>query len=58
MPDLSATNHALAVEIAALPLAIRGFGHVKTAAMADALKRQEILLLRWPDAGITHQAAE
>jgi len=58
MPELTATNHALAVEIAALPLTIRGFGHVKVAAEADALKRQTILLGRWPDAGVTHQAAE
>jgi len=58
MPELTATNHALAVEIAALPLTIRGFGHIKVAAEADALKRQTILLGRWPDAGVTHQAAE
>ncbi|MBN9003420.1 MAG: 2-oxoacid:acceptor oxidoreductase family protein, partial [Rhizobiales bacterium] len=58
IPELTATNHALAVEIAALPLTIRGFGHVKVAAEADALKRQTILLGRWPDAGVTHQAAE
>ncbi|MCO5130297.1 MAG: indolepyruvate ferredoxin oxidoreductase family protein [Xanthobacteraceae bacterium] len=58
VPDLNATNHALAVEIATLPLTIRGFGHVKTAAEADALKRQTALLLRWPDAGIADQAAE
>ena len=58
IPELTTTNHALAVEIAALPLTIRGFGHVKMAAEADALKRQAMLLGRWPDAGITHQAAE
>jgi indolepyruvate ferredoxin oxidoreductase len=58
MPELNAANHALAVEIAALPLTIRGFGHVKMAAEADTLKRQAILLARWPGAGVTHQAAE
>jgi indolepyruvate ferredoxin oxidoreductase len=58
MPKLNAANHALAVEIAALPLTIRGFGHVKMSAEADALKRQAILLARWPGAGVTHQAAE
>jgi indolepyruvate ferredoxin oxidoreductase len=58
VPELNANNHALAVEIGALPLTIRGFGHVKMAAEADAIKRQAILLGRWPDARITHQAAE
>jgi len=58
VPNLNATNHALAVEIAAVPLAIRGFGHVKTAAEADALKRQALLLRHWPEAHAAHQAAE
>ncbi len=38
-------THALAVEIASLPLAVRGFGHVKAAAV-EAAKAREVELLR------------
>ena len=36
LEDLNRENHALAVEIAALPEQIRGFGHVKEASLAKA----------------------
>jgi indolepyruvate ferredoxin oxidoreductase len=43
---LSAANHAAAVELAELPDAIRGFGHVKEAAMHQAARLREALLAR------------
>lgn len=52
IPELTNGNHALALEIAGLPLAIRGFGHVKLAAEKQASARLAILLDRWP--GDTH----
>ena len=58
MPELAAGNHALAIEIARLPLSIRGFGHVKAIAAHDASERQALLLERWPGASVTHVAAE
>jgi indolepyruvate ferredoxin oxidoreductase len=47
IPGLTAENHALAVEIARLPLSIRGFGHVKAAAETDASTRLANFLSRW-----------
>ncbi len=44
---LDAANHALAVELAGLPDMIRGFGHVKLAAVARFEKRRAELLTRW-----------
>jgi indolepyruvate ferredoxin oxidoreductase len=52
IPELTNGNHALAVEIAGLPLAIKGFGHVKTVSEKQASVRLAILLDRWP--GDTH----
>jgi indolepyruvate ferredoxin oxidoreductase len=43
---LSPDNHASAVELAALPLEIRGFGHVKQANLARAKRREAALLAR------------
>ncbi len=53
LPRLDAARLPLAVEIAALPLTMRGFGHVKRAAVAAARARQAELLhrfdaQRWP----------
>ena len=47
IPGLTAENLALAVEIARLPLSIRGFGHVKAAAERDASARLNVFLNRW-----------
>ncbi|MCL4801558.1 MAG: indolepyruvate ferredoxin oxidoreductase family protein, partial [Burkholderiales bacterium] len=49
---LAPERHALAVELAALPEAIRGYGHVKAAAIAAAKRREAELLaeLRAPSA--------
>ena len=40
----------LALELASLPLKIRGYGHVKTAAIAAAATERENLLARWRQA--------
>jgi indolepyruvate ferredoxin oxidoreductase len=44
---LDARNHALAVEIAALPEEIRGYGHVKQKSIAAARAKREALLARY-----------
>ncbi|WP_323142258.1 indolepyruvate ferredoxin oxidoreductase family protein [Massilia phyllosphaerae] len=44
LPALDAANHATAVELAALPEQIRGFGHVKETAVAAYRARKEELL--------------
>ncbi|MFP5373773.1 MAG: DUF6537 domain-containing protein, partial [Gammaproteobacteria bacterium] len=49
-------NVALAAEIAAVPEHVRGFGHVKEAHLAEALRREAGLLARW-DADRPPQAA-
>jgi indolepyruvate ferredoxin oxidoreductase len=43
---LSPENHSLAVEVAALPLEIRGFGHVKAANLGQVKSREAALLTR------------
>ncbi|MBQ0934874.1 indolepyruvate ferredoxin oxidoreductase family protein [Ideonella paludis] len=45
--DLTAQNHALAVQVAALPQSMRGFGHVKLANVALARAREAELLHRF-----------
>ena len=47
LPTLAPQRLALAVEIAALPLSIRGYGHVKLANAALARAREAELLHRW-----------
>lgn len=44
---LSCERHALALEIAAYPQAIRGYGHVKAESMGKALAARDALLARW-----------
>jgi indolepyruvate ferredoxin oxidoreductase len=44
-------NHALANEIAELPLSIRGFGPVKQANAEKAAARRQALMAKWHDAG-------
>jgi indolepyruvate ferredoxin oxidoreductase len=46
--ELTAGNHALAVEIAKVPDEIRGFGHVKEAAAAKAKALEVDLWAGWP----------
>jgi indolepyruvate ferredoxin oxidoreductase len=56
---LSAANHAAAVELAALPLDIRGFGHVKEANLHRASAKAEALSARFENpAGAPALAAE
>jgi indolepyruvate ferredoxin oxidoreductase len=57
---LTAANHALAVELAALPQEIRGFGHIKEANRARAKAKEAALLarLRVPAATPALAAAE
>jgi indolepyruvate ferredoxin oxidoreductase len=47
--ELTAGNHALAVEIARVPDEIRGFGHVKEAAAAKAKAHERDLWAGWPE---------
>jgi indolepyruvate ferredoxin oxidoreductase len=47
---LGPDNHATAVALAELPLEIRGFGHVKHAAIDAAAKKRDTLLAAWHDA--------
>ena len=56
LDGLGPENHALAVEIAALPLAIRGFGPVKERA-ACAAKEKEAELLAAYHAPSPHRTA-
>jgi indolepyruvate ferredoxin oxidoreductase len=44
LPNLAASNHGLAVEIAEVPLAIRGFGHVKERNLEKARAREKTLI--------------
>ncbi|WP_374311644.1 indolepyruvate ferredoxin oxidoreductase family protein [Dongia sp.] len=61
---LNAANHATAVALAALPEQIRGFGHVKEAAMARVGSQRAALLAKFEaphhhaDVASQHQAAE
>ena len=54
---LSAGNHAMAVELAALPLEIRGFGHVKQANLNRAKAKEAALLTRLRSPSPTHALA-
>jgi indolepyruvate ferredoxin oxidoreductase len=44
LSDLTPERHELVVQIAGIPLDIRGFGHVKHANLLAAQKRQQNLL--------------
>ncbi len=44
LPELTAVNHEVAVEIANIPSEIRGFGHVKDRSIASARKKERRLL--------------
>ena len=50
LSGLSRDNLALAVEAASLPEMIRGFGHIKVKSVAEARKKRDELLARWPGA--------
>ncbi len=50
--ELTAENHALAIEIASIPDEIRGFGHVKEAAVEAAEGRAADLWTNWPNGSL------
>ncbi|WBY00136.1 indolepyruvate ferredoxin oxidoreductase family protein [Ramlibacter tataouinensis] len=54
---LDADRHALALEIAALPEQIKGYGHVKERNLAAARQRWAGLMQRWDAASAQRQAA-
>ncbi|MCA0305224.1 MAG: indolepyruvate ferredoxin oxidoreductase family protein [Proteobacteria bacterium] len=58
LEGLTAERHALAVRLAAVPDEIRGYGHVKEAAMARAAQKQASLLAEWRAPATTKLAAE
>jgi len=57
LAHLSPANHATAVELAASPLEIRGFGHIKEASLARVRARQEALLAGFRSAPSPHALA-
>ncbi len=58
IPGLAAHNRTLAIEIAGIPLSIRGYGHVKSEAVDKAGRRRAELLARWPGNDDVQIAAE
>lgn len=49
--ELSAERLPIAIELARLPDEIRGYGHIKAAAMLRAAEKREALLARWRAGG-------
>ena len=59
LATLNADNHAVAVELASLPEKIRGFGHVKDAAMVVAHEEEQRLSVRYRNAQpVAHSVAD
>jgi len=54
---LDAGNHALALEIAAIPEQIKGYGHVKERNLAAARQRWDALMQRWGQPAAERRAA-
>jgi indolepyruvate ferredoxin oxidoreductase len=55
---LNSDNHALAVSLASLPEAIRGYGHVKSANLTKTRTEWRRLLATWRAPSARRQAAE
>jgi indolepyruvate ferredoxin oxidoreductase len=55
---LDDANHSVAVEIASIPDAIRGYGHIKLASLETAKRREVELLAAFRTPGATRTAAE
>ena len=51
LANLNSNNHSLAVEIAGLPMRIRGFGHVKEQARQDTQEYESRLLADFNNVG-------
>ncbi len=47
--SLTPDNHALAIEIASVPDAVRGYGHIKDKAIKEAKAKENELLKAWHD---------
>ena len=58
LKELAPHNHALGVEVAALPLKMRGFGHIKEANIAAAKEEETTLLAAFEDPPAQASAAE
>jgi indolepyruvate ferredoxin oxidoreductase len=58
LDGLAPDNHALAVEIASLPLSVKGFGHIKDAAATCADERRIELMAAWHNPAAHADAAE
>jgi indolepyruvate ferredoxin oxidoreductase len=58
LTTLDAANHALAVQIAAVPESIRGFGHVKERNLTAAKEREKTLLAAYATPALQSVAAE
>ena len=57
LAGLDRDNHALAVEIAAIPEHIRGYGHIKEEHLADARKRHGELMAAWRNPRVAQAVA-
>ena len=57
LAHLSPANHAIAVELAALPLEIRGFGHVKQANLVRVKAKEAALLSQFVSLSPAHALA-
>jgi indolepyruvate ferredoxin oxidoreductase len=57
LTHLSSANYATAIELAALPLQIRGFGHVKEANLTRAKAEEAVLTARFRSAPPPHAIA-
>ena len=56
--DLTAANHGLAVQLAALPEKIRGFGPIKNTSIQSTKAEEAALLGQWPAGGGLQAVAE
>ncbi|MBO0739207.1 MAG: indolepyruvate ferredoxin oxidoreductase family protein, partial [Alphaproteobacteria bacterium] len=57
LAHLKPANHAVAVELAALPLEVRGFGHIKQANLARVKAKEAALLARFHSPPTPHAMA-
>ncbi|MCW5737858.1 MAG: indolepyruvate ferredoxin oxidoreductase family protein [Enhydrobacter sp.] len=58
LAGLSSVNHPLAVNLAAIPDEIRGFGHVKESHLVKARHKWDHMLVQWRNPEVLKQAAE
>lgn len=58
LATLDQTNHALAVQIAAVPESMRGFGHIKEKNVKAAKEREASLLATYRSPATARTAAE